>query len=478
MQGRTVSRAPRGFPAVVLLGVVALSGIGLAPARSMDVGGLAPAGATGPDIVLIVTDDQRWDTLWAMPILQQELIAKGMQFTNAFVVNPLCCPSRASILTGLYSHSTGIYSNGGDHGGFRRFRDRSTVATWLDAAGYQTAFVGRYLKGYPGGYVPPGWDRWVSQTEGAYYFYELTVDGERVRYGARPEDYSIDVTAGFASDFIRDAAPGAPLFMVYAPAAPHTPAEPARRHLDAFDDLEQFRPPNYNETDVSDKPRHIRRLPLWTKDDRQRVDQFRRDQHGTLLAVDDAIGSIVGALAETGRLRNTMLVFTSDNGFLWGEHRLDGKLAPYEESIRVPMVIRHDAVVTPGTERDDLVLNIDLAPTFATLGSALPPGHPEGRSLVPLLTGSDEPWRNDFIVEHLGGQDLPTYCALRTLRYLYVEYRNGIEEVYDLRDDRYELTSLVGQAGSDDEIATLRARADETCVTPPSSGVIDNTDEY
>ena len=317
--------------------------------------------AAAPNIVLVVTDDQRWDTLWAMPTVQRELVGKGVTFTNAFVVNPLCCPSRASILTGRYSHSTGVYTNVPPHGGFASFRDGSTVATWLRRAGYRTGYFGKYLNGYRGTYVPPGWHRWVALTSLGYYRYGLNVDGKID--GTRNRTwYSTDRLANAAAAFIRSRR--GPLFLVFAPFAPHRPATPAVRHEGAFADLDRWQPSSYNEADVSDKP-------AWLQAKRLRAagadDAFRRRQYESLLAVDQGIATIVRALTETRRLRNTVILITSDNGYLWGEHRLVDKAVPYEESIRVPLVVRYDRLAAPARIETRPALNIDLAPTIAAV---------------------------------------------------------------------------------------------------------------
>src|SRR5205809_3921053 len=221
-------------------------------------GGLAPAnGLAGegrsdlPNVVVILTDDQRWDTLWSMPTVQSELIGHGIEFTNGFVVNPLCCPSRASLITGQYSHTHGVYTNAGPYGGFQHFAgDDSTIATWLHDGGYWTGFVGKYLNGYrpQDGYIPPGWDRWVAMNLG-YYNYWLNIDGVPAYFGSDPEDYSTDVLGADAASFIRDSPTDQPLLLDFAPYAPHGPATPSVTYQDAFSDLPPWRAPSYNEKD-------------------------------------------------------------------------------------------------------------------------------------------------------------------------------------------------------------------------------------
>ena len=424
-----------------------------------------------PDIVLILTDDQRFDTLWAMPTVESQLVAKGIDFTNGYVSNPLCCPSRSSILTGEYSHSTGVYTNhpSQPYGGFPAFHDRSTVATWLDGAGYRTALFGKYLNGYSGTYVPPGWDRWFATFDaGAYFDYTANSDGVLRHYGSTRHDYGTDVLAKQAADFITSTDPALPLFMYFAPHAPHGPATPAPRDANAFSDLPQFRPPSFNEADVSDKPAYIRRQsPISTRKAGQ-IAQFRRNQYRTLLSTDRAVGSIIDALTVSGRLSNAMIVFMSDNGFLWGEHRWHTKEVPYEESIRVPFVIRYDAMITSPRVDDHLVVNIDLAPTFAALAGARAP-NAEGRSLLPLLASSKASWRDDFLLEelNLGLGAVPTYCGVHSERYVYVDYVTGEEELYDLVRDPYEMQNVVHSAGYAEVLLAMRRRLKQLCDPVP-----------
>lgn len=433
--------------------------------------GVARAQDRPPDVVVIVTDDQRADSLWAMPILDRDLLAEGAAFSNAFVVNPICCPSRASILTGAWSHTTGVYRQTPPFGRVEAFRDGSTLATWLDDAGYTTGLFGKYLDGYQHraltGVIPPGWDRWVAFVHSTYLDYKLTVDGEVRSFGSAPADYSTDVLAAEAVAFVREAE--GPLFLYFAPAAPHGPAPPAPGDEDAFADLPPWRPPSYDEADVSDKPSWVRALPTLAPERRAEVDALRRNQYGALLSVDRAVGELIAALRETGRLDNTLILYTSDNGLAWGEHRWTKKEAPYEEVIRVPLVARWDAGgVEPGSSPTELALNVDLAPTIAEAVGIAAPGA-EGRSLLPLLRGEPVPdWREDFLVEHLAGTNpVPTYCAVRSTEWAYVRYTTGEEELYDLTADPSELENLATDPGAAGTLARMRARLETLCDPPP-----------
>jgi len=428
----------------------------------------APAAhAARPNIVVVLADDQRWDTLSAMPTVQSELVAKGVTFSNSFTVNPLCCPSRASILTGKYSHSTKVYSNGG----FRVFDDSSTLATWLRKAGYRTGFFGKYLNSYAGTYVPPGWRRWVAFTPSNvdnYFGYRLNVDGSLVPRGDLPEDYSTDVLAAEAEAFIRgDAA--TPFFVLFAPYAPHNSATPAPRHEHAFPGLAPWRPASYNEPDVADKPAWLKAQTQLSPESQTSLDDFRARQLRSLLSVDQAVERLLDALAQTGRLEDTIVIYMSDNGLLWGEHRLKGKQAPYEESIRVPLVVRFDRLATGTRTETRQALNVDVAPTVAALAGIAAPGA-EGRSLVPLLRNRSVAWRGEFLVESLRtgpNRDVPTYCAVRGRRYVYVAYATREDELYDLEVDARQLDNRVGDAALAPILAKFRKHLLRLCQPRP-----------
>jgi N-acetylglucosamine-6-sulfatase len=430
----------------------------------------AQAASQPPNVVVILTDDQRWNSLDVMPIVQRELVGHGVTFTNAFVSNPLCCPSRASILTGDYSHSTGVYRQIPPFGRFEAFHDGSTLATWLDGAGYDTALIGKYIDGYQHagltGYVPPGWDRWVGFIHAGYQDYQLSIDGVARAYGDAPGDYSTGVLASEAVSFIRRAR--GPLFLYFAPEAPHAPATPARQDRLAFADRPVPLAPSFDEADVSDKPAYVRDLPRITDARRAEVTAFALDQDRTLLAVDRAIAQIVDALRATDRLRDTLIVFTSDNGISYGEHRWTKKEVPYEESIRVPMVVRFDPIGVTKTDTH-LVANIDIAPTVAALAGVATPSV-DGRSLLPLLgpPGTDPPWRKDLLLEHMEGTNpVPTYCGVRAVHTVYIRYATGEEELYDLEADPFELSNLASDPSAAGLLASMRARLDALCVPPP-----------
>jgi arylsulfatase A-like enzyme len=422
-----------------------------------------------PNIVLILTDDQRADTLAYMPIVQRTLGDHGVTFTNAYVSNPVCCPSRATILTGLYSHSTGVYTNNFS-GGFAAFDDSSTVATWLHDAGYRTGLFGKYLNGYETEYTPPGWDRWfATHGSGDYYSYSATSDGRIVQYGDARTDYGTSVVGHEAISFIRDTPAEQPLFAYVSVPAPHDPSIPAPGDDKIFGKIEPWRPPSYNERDVKDKPLYIRDNSWFHAARRREVDRARVRQLRTLPAVDRLVGNVVDVLRETGRLQNTLVVFTSDNGVLWGEHRWASKDVPYEEAIAVPFIVRFDALI-PSARRDpNLVTNVDLAATFAEVAGAAAP-FVEGVSMLPLLLDPTTPWRTGFLIEHMashGGNGVPSFCGYHTRRYVLIRYNGGDSELYDLRNDPWQRSNVYGSSGYAAVQTSLNDRLLAACVPKP-----------
>ena len=442
---------------------------------------LAPISATAsvaqvlrptPNIVVILTDDQRWDTLRYMHHVRRDLVARGMTFKNSFVSNALCCPARASLLTGDYSHTTGVYTNNLPDGGWKRFhnndQESSTIATWLNDAGYRTALIGKYMNGYgpDNRFVPPGWDRWFAFDErnGDYYDYRMNLDGRFVRYGHDRRDYSTDVLARFASKQVRRTPAEQPLFLYMAPYAPHGPSIPAHRDVGTGPGGPPSWPPSFDEKGIRDKPRYLQSRTRFSH--AQEAARWN-SMVESLQAVDDAVHKIVLALKRSGRLHNTLFVFTSDNGLLFGEHRWGYKLVPYEESIRVPLVVRWDGVVPPGSVDYHLALNIDLAPTFGRVAGASTPAT-DGASLVPLLTRRASGWRTAFLLEHewyrrSGKANPPTYCGIRTRSSVFIRYATGFREYYNLTRDRYQLRNAAQDPASARAVQRLEDLTRELC---------------
>jgi len=408
-----------------------------------------------PNIIFILTDDLDRRSSAHMPNLQGLLANEGVTFANYFNNVPVCGPSRASILRGQFAHNTQIHTNIPPDGGFERFRDlgheNSTMATWLQAAGYRTAMLGKYLNGYPVAnqetYIPQGWNEWYAVMNGHFYNYDINENGKIVSYGSRPEDYETDVLARHATDFIKRNK-AAPFFIYLAAFAPHSPNTPAPRHQNAFPGFTAPRLPSFNEANVNDKPRWVRNLSLLNNSELATIDRNYRERLQSLLAVDDMIKSLIDTLAAVQELENTYILFTADNGFHQGEHRIpEGKNSPYDESTRLPLIMRGPGV-PKGKTLAHFAQNIDYAPTFAEWAGVRPPSFVDGRSLAPLLKDNPPPihtWRQDALIEHWLNNAftiIPPYQALRTAEYLYVEYNNGDRELYDTRNDPYQLRSL------------------------------------
>jgi len=451
----------------------------LSVAAAWPVAASAQPNAQRPNILFILADDLDAESATHMPRLKALIADQGITFTSFYITEPICCPSRASILTGQYPHNHQILFNVPPLGGFVKFRERggetSTIATWLRAAGYRTALFGKYMNGYPSNtpqHVPPGWAAWHGTFDNENYFnYRVNEDGTVRQYGDRPEDYETDVNAAKIVRFLEEAESRdpEPWFIYFAPYAPHGdprlglgqegPALPAPRHRAAFPNAIAPRTPGFNEDDVSDKPPNMRRARL-TPGQAAVLDQLYRERLRSLLAVDEAIDRFVRTLTRLGELPNTYIIFTSDNGYHLGQHRfMSGKFTIYEEDIRVPAFVRGPGV--PAKERrDDFALNIDWAPTFAELAGANAPETVDGRSLVPLLLhrAAVKDWRQDFLVEiYRPTGDIER--ALRTRTQTYAEHSRGPRELYDLRADPYQLRNLF--TGDSAGVAALSRRLKE-----------------
>lgn len=449
-----------------------------------------------PDIVLINTDDQRFDSLAGclapgafgrpapldalpaearcpMPNLKQHLADQGVTFLESFATTALCCPSRASLLTGRYAHVTGVLTNEKPHGGISEFRslEGSTIATWLDGAGYRTSLVGKYVNQYkcksPPCSPPPGWDDWhaeLTDGDGNYSNFELNDNGAVTAYPG----YYAPILGQKAVDFIASTPSTSPLFLYFAPFGPHPKAEPATGDGAAYDAMPNWRPPSFD-TAPSDPPAWVltNPAPRYIHKDAE-----HRNEIEALIDIDRQIGAIVQALGP--RAGNTLFMFTSDNGISWGEHEyFDKKNCEYEECHRVPMVVRYDPL-TSGISRVDVthpVQNIDLAPTLLDATGTMTGGPADGRSLLPLLTPatSDDPadWPTSLLGEDYGSLiscndcvRVPTLAFARTFAqdplgaWKYVELDTGERELYDQAADPYELTN---QASNPDAATTRDA---------------------
>jgi arylsulfatase A-like enzyme len=414
---------------------------------------LPTAAQAQPNVLVVMTDDQPYGSTAAMPFLSAHA-DEFTTFTEAHVNNSVCCPARATFLTGLYSHHTGIETLAASD-----FDDSRTLATEFDAAGYETGLFGKYMNGYPwdrgDGYVPEGWDRWVAFSElGAdYYDYNLSVDGSTVTRGGSPEDYSTDVLAAYARDFIEGA--DAPFFALYVPYGPHPQATPAPRHAGDYAGEPVQVPDNLNRLAPSTHP-------FWSRVSRvDRADMRReaRRQRETLLSEDEALESFYEVLAAKGELDETIIVFLTDNGFSLGSHRWLGKRCPWEECEHIPLMIR--APESTVTQTDALVSNVDLAPTIADL-AGVAQGPSDGRSLVPLMSGEAATLDRPALLRvkrDPGHLKAPTMWGLRTERWKYMRWKRDVD-LYDLRADPGEVQDLAARERYRDVIRRLDRRMD------------------
>jgi N-acetylglucosamine-6-sulfatase len=472
--------------------VMAAAGAAFAQGPAPGVRAAAPVGgadlARRPNIIFILTDDLSWNLVPYMPNLQA-MQKEGTTFSNYFVTDSLCCPSRSSIFTGKFPHNTGVLTNSRPDGGFAAFNahgnEAHTFAVALQQSGYRTAMLGKYLNGYQpqgqprrgtprrfrnraapvadGNGVPMGWNEWdVGGNAYPEFNYALNQNSRVVRYGDRPQDYLTDVLSGIADSFIRKSAPG-PFFIEIATFAPHGPYIPAPRDAEKFPGLGAPRSAAFGARPGADAPRWLKEIPPLRPGDVARIDKAFRMRAQSVQAVDQMIGQIRATLAARGD-RDTYVVFSSDNGLHMGEYSLrPGKQTPFEIDIRVPLI-----VVGPGVQAghtvDAIVENVDLCPTFTELAGASSPTAPDGRSLVPLLRGGTAAsWRQMALIEHhrpfpdpsdpdapmLHAANPTSYAAVRSEHALYVEYEDGEIGFYDLSRDPEELKNVAASLPPD-----------------------------
>jgi arylsulfatase A-like enzyme len=393
---RTVPR--RIAPSCLLAVAIAAGLIASAPSERASGDSHIP-----PNVVFLFTDDQPHTMMGAMPATRGLIGARGVDFRRSYISYPICCPARATMLTGLHMHNHGVRGNGGTYGGWHRFRDGgaagepNALPVRLDDAGYYSVHVGKYMNGYSaidGLHVPPGWDEWYGRIGGevsVYNNYTLVEKGPSgipaaVFYGDQESDYSTDVFASKALGFIERAnGIGQPFFLSVSFSAPHHPFTPAARDLYTREYSPIGPRPGFNERYIGDKPRWFRKEAhrRMGPGARAQVNSFSRRRDETLAGVDSAVSSIVSSLEQQGLLDNTYIVFTSDNGIFRGEHRITGgKYLPHEPSSHVPMLIRGPGI-SPGSASDELVSNVDLAATVQEL-AGIPDPSLDGRSLLPF----------------------------------------------------------------------------------------------
>ncbi len=535
-----MTRPPRSalcaLVALLLVGTGVACGVTRRPlAASADrpaVGGAAAASGSGevverpaagaarrPNVLVIETDDMRVDDLRWMPAVRRLVQRRGLTFENSFAPYPLCCPSRSSFMSGQYTHNHHVYTHL-DPYGFASFRDRHTIATVLQGAGYRTGLVGKYLNGYgeqylrSGGsslrYVPPGWDQWYAGSDhlwdyddprygGGTYSYFHLVQNVNGTVRSFPGRYSTDVLAEQARSVIdgfSQAPDHRPWFVWWTPTAPHhglpvepddpkptrmangdftdwvTPGRPAwvKGRFDARITHGSGTPVGHPaERDVSDKPSYLRRLPPLNRTEQREETVITRQRAEALYALDVQVRRTVQHLRATGELARTVIVFTSDNGFYLGEHRKRmGKITLHEPSLRVPLLVAGPGV--PRGRRYDPVTTVDLAPTIAAWAGTTMSGA-DGTSVLPVITGGDRGWDRAVVTEgmmgfgryadghRLGRSPLDTR-GLRLGRWKLTRYSTGETELYDLATDPLELHSLHRDPAHRSTLAALRALYD------------------
>ena len=480
---------------------------------------VAPASAADgedrPNIVVVMTDDQDFRSMWAMPQTRKLIKRQGTTFDTNIVNFPLCCPSRATYYTGEYAHNHGVRWNNYPEGGYYTFDGTETLPVWMSRAGYETIHVGKYLNEYGERdpyEVPKGWSQWwggVDPSTYGYFNYTLNHNGKLRHFGTDPEDYSTDVQADIATREIRRAVDGdKPFYLNIAPTAPHTvavessarregtPAVPAPRYADVFADAALPRYPNFNEADISDKPAVEAYFPNQLSDKEiGELQEHYRGRMGSLLAVDDLVAQVKGELREQGVARDTVIVYTSDNGWILGEHRLRDpitqtgeasgvKFVPYEGSSRVPLMISGPGFPKGRTVKAPTT-NADLASTILDIAGAsdeatLPQ---DGRSLLRVARKPKSFQDRAVLIETFDNpRAIPPYTSIRTRRYRYDVNVLGQANMFDLKRDPWELQSVDHDPRYAEIAELLRAELErlETCwgagcrkssvVTPPPLG--------
>ena len=402
-----------------------------------------------PNFLIIITDDQRYDTMsyGVMPVTQATLFDQGATFTHAYDTTPLCCPARASLLTGMYAHNTGVKTN--DNG----LTYPNFIYT-MQQNGYYTGLVGKYLNSWDGE-LRPEFDYWVSffRGESAYIDPRLNNNGTWSTY----KGYITDILGDDVIQFLDQAAKQPrPFILYFAPNAPHQPATPDPIDANKLTNLPAWRPPSFNEADVSDKPQWLQ-YKLLTPQEITQDDKFRRDQLLTLIALDRADAKIFDAMRQNGQLDNTVIIFLTDNALFWGEHRMTQKDSLYEEGVHTPFAIRYPPLIPKPVVKDQLVANIDIAPTILQLAGIPIPSNMDGLSMVNLFEGG--PWRNALLLE--GWPPRGSYSAIHTERYVYSETTGDKSEFYDLQTNPYELGNQINDPQYQTIIQQLRVQLHE-----------------
>jgi len=443
--------------------------------------GICSEDSSMPNVVFILSDDHRWDCLSIAghPYLQtphMDRIAKeGVRFANMFVTTSICSPSRVSILSGLYAHAHGVTNNHTDYP-----ENLRTFPLQLQAAGYATAYIGKWHVNDNSDDPRPGFDYWASHKgQGVYHDAPFNINGERKIL----EGYYTERVTDLAVDWIKDQSRDRPFMLMLGHKVPHTPPTPQPQFA-LFDDVQISYPASVFNLD--NKPDWItRRLPTWhgihgplwglrdnfpdsTPEGVDAFAAFVRSYYAMVLSLDNSVGRILAVLEDTGQLDNTLLIYSSDNGFLLGAHGMMDKRAAHEESIRVPLLVRYPRLIQPGTVVDRMVLNVDIAPSILDISGVEPLPNIHGRSWKPLLTDDiNVDWRTSWFYEYNYEKQFPftpNVRAVRTDEWKYIHYPHGdgspdrhMAELYHLRDDPLEMNNLINDSRYADKVAELRA---------------------
>jgi N-acetylglucosamine-6-sulfatase len=434
----------------------------------------AVAAAERPNILFVMTDDQPIrDTMGAMPEVRGRVRDMGMTLPNSYVSESLCCPSRASVLRGQYPHNTGVVTNGGLPTFRARGEESNTVAKWLGRQGYSRALVGKYMNGYNASYVAPGWSYWYAKADASTSGQKVNDNGRVIDYAGKPGNWGDRFKASAMGYLDRktDQASDGPFALFFWTGQPHLRANDyADRYSKMYSKATLNPKPSFDEGDVSDKPQWVRNLGRISDQERSQIRQWHRNQLRSVRQVDDTVGAMLDLLRKRGELDNTYVVFTTDNNTHMGEHRWFGyhgaKSTAYEEAANVPMFVRGPGI-RAGSTSGRLVLNNDLAPTFAQIAGGTAPPFVDGRSVLPVWKGSATTWRTAIMNERpvKDGNPVPPYHAAITPRYTYVEYgTSGEKELYDRNSDPYELRSRHTDTAYAD---TMTALSDRLSVSSP-----------
>lgn len=465
------SRSKHWLKAITALAALLLAAA--VPAVPIHAIGPIPQRAKKYNIIFVLLDDQRYDAMGfikGQSFIQtpnmDSVARNGAYLPNAYVTTALCSPSRASILTGQYAHRHKVVDNDSPlPPGLKFFPQR------LQAAGYETAFIGKWHMGGAADDPRPGFDHWISfKAQGHYLPHPdgLNINGKKVPQ----KGYITDELNGYALDWLKGRSSGKPFMLYLSHKAVHAEFIPAERHRGKFQNERFVEPRTQDPDNVTGAPTWVRNqrnswhgvdFPYhWEQGPLDISDYYKRYAE-TLLAVDEGIGQILELLRSKGLTENTLIAVMGDNGFAFGEHGLIDKRTAYEESMRVPLVMQLPAIIKPGSRVEEVVANIDIAPTFLELAGLRPAANMDGQSYLPMLRGQKIQWREELLYEYFweyAFPHTPTIHALRGPRLKYINYYGiwDINELYDLRADPLESRNLISDPEHRQTVDQMRRR--------------------